>query len=146
MFRVDAFHLVASSTESFPAAEAYRAFRQPIKRRNFAAWYGSRHRGGPVAGQRQRHQTEAGGDMPEGQTLQCGARDGSPLDPVEIPGPSPQPRVQIGVHPIQADPAIAPCQVANPVNRATDGSLHLCLPSPRLLELAQSCSIADQLH
>src|SRR4051812_39991885 len=38
-----------------------------------------------------------------------------PLAEAEISGPSPQQRIQVGDHPLQADPAVAPCQIADPV-------------------------------
>src|SRR5689334_8814855 len=37
------------------------------------------------------------------------------LAEAEIPGPPPQQRVQVGDHPLQADPAMSPCQIADPV-------------------------------
>src|SRR5208283_1614872 len=43
------------------------------------------------------------------------------LAEAEISGPSPQQRVQVGDHPIQAYPAMSPCQIAHPVLEPSDG-------------------------
>src|SRR5512142_2364634 len=37
------------------------------------------------------------------------------LAEAEVSGPSPQQRVQVGDHPLEAHPAMSPCQIANPV-------------------------------
>ena len=43
------------------------------------------------------------------------------LAEAEVSGPSPQQRVQVSDHPLQADPAVSPRQVAHPVLEPGDG-------------------------
>src|ERR1700760_753541 len=52
------------------------------------------------------------------------------LAEAEVAGPSPQQRVQVGDHPLEAHPAMSPCQVANPV--LEPGQRLLGDASPRL--------------